>query len=105
MTTYPSRPFGTVQSPTLSLLALADDFTAASLPPALCRVGSRCDIHLPGPLRASVRRRKATAVRRVLRGRSLCRLCSEAWKCERFLADHRHYPAGVSGLREVSRNR
>src|ERR1700731_3902900 len=77
------------------LLVLSDDPTVASLRRALCTVGRGFGIHLPAPLRESVLRRKATAVRRALRDRSLYRPCSEGWKCGRFLADQRHYPAGA----------
>src|SRR5579863_1141368 len=80
-------------------------FTVASLRPELCRVGPGYDIHLPGPLQGLVLHRKATAVRRVLRGMSSCRPCTEVWKCGRFPADRLPYPAGVSGPDEASHNR
>src|ERR1700722_2212115 len=80
-------------------------FTAASLRRALCTVAPGCGIHRLAQLRVSVLRRKATAGRRVLRGMWWFHPCSEALKCERFLADQRHYPAGAPGPDEVSRNR
>jgi hypothetical protein len=65
-----------------------DGFTIAILPPSAL---SSCDIPLRAPLPASGRRRKATAVCRVLPGMSSCRHCNEGWKCGRFPADREFF--------------
>jgi hypothetical protein len=83
----------------------ADDFTIASLRPALCRVVQGRGIRLRALTPASAPRRRGAVVHPTPQDTSWFLLGTEAWRCGRFPADLPPYSAVGTGPDEASRNR